>query len=102
MRIGIAEELRLPQLAPHSSQSTAKVEENGAEHDGQRWIISPPQAGHSVGISDSSSSNQRRAPPQRRQIAVQSPSTLRRSSRSQSDAFPTRCDARHTAGPASR
>ena len=47
--------------APHSSQSTAKVDENGAEHAGQRWIISPPQAGHSVGISASNSSNQRRA-----------------------------------------
>ena len=37
--------------APHSSQSTAKVDENGAEQAGQRWIISPPHAGHSVGIS---------------------------------------------------
>jgi hypothetical protein len=75
--------------APQASQSTAKVEENGAEQDRQRWIISPPQAGHSDGISASSSSNQRRAPPQRRQIAVQSPSTFRRSSLSQSEAFPT-------------
>ena len=82
------EELGSRSRAPHSSQSTAKVDENGAEHDGQRWIISPPQAGHSAGISLSNSSNQRRAAPHWRQIAVQSPSTLRRSSRSQSEALP--------------
>src|SRR6516165_5115798 len=74
--------------APQDSQSTANVEEIGAEHDGQRWMTSPPQEGHSEGTSLSNSSNQRRAAPQRRQIDVQSPSTLRRSSRSQSEALP--------------
>src|SRR6516165_5606060 len=74
--------------APQDSQSTANVEEIGAEHDGQRWITSPPHEGHSDGTSSSNSSNQRRAAPQRRQIDVQSPSTLRRSSRSQSEALP--------------
>ena len=62
--------------------------ENGAAHVGQRWSISPPQAGQSVGISASNSVNQRRAEPHFRQIAVQSPSTFLRSSRSQSEAFP--------------
>jgi TPP-dependent pyruvate/acetoin dehydrogenase alpha subunit len=74
--------------APHSSQSTANVDEKGAPQAGQRWTISPPHAGHSAGISCSNSANQRRAPPQRLQNAVQSPSTFRRSSRSQSEAFP--------------
>ena len=75
-------------FAPHSSHSTANVDENGAAHDGQRCSISPPHAGHSVGISASNSANQRRADPHFRQIAVQSPSTFLRSSRSQSEAFP--------------
>ncbi len=39
--------------APHSSQSTANVDENGAEQAGQRWSIRPPQDGHSAGSSDS-------------------------------------------------
>jgi hypothetical protein len=88
LRIGIPKSSGSRRRPPHSSQSTANVEEKGAEHEGQRWITSPPHAGHSLGISDSSSSNQRRAPPQRRHTAVQSPRTLRRSSRSQSEAFP--------------
>ena len=75
--------------APHSSQSTAKVDENGASQAGQRRRIAPPQA-HVAGTSSSESSNQRRAPPQSRQNAVQCPSTFRRSSRSQSAALPTR------------
>ena len=74
---------------PHSSQSTAKVEENGALHEGQRRSIRPPHA-HRSGTSDSDSRNQRRAAPQSRQNAVQCPSTFRRSSRSQSAALPTR------------
>src|SRR5207248_4666020 len=47
------------------------------------------QAGHTAGSSASCSSNHRCAAPQRRQNAAQSPSTFRRSSRNQSDAFPT-------------
>ena len=82
------EELRLPQLAPHDSQFTANVELKGAEQDGQRRSILPPHWGHSSGTSASKSSNQRRAAPQPRQNATQSPSTLRRSSRSQSEALP--------------
>ena len=75
--------------APHSSQSTANVELNGAEQDGQRRSIVPPHCGHSSGTSASNSSNHRRAAPQPRQNATQSPSTFRRSSRSQSAALPT-------------
>ena len=47
-------------------------------------------SGRRSGISASNSSNQRSAAPQRTQIGAQSPSTLRRSSRSQSDALPIR------------
>jgi len=74
---------------PHSSQSTANVEEKGAEQAGQRCRSSPPHAGQRSGNSASNSSNQRRAAPHSRQNAVQCPSTPRRSSRSQSVAFPT-------------
>ena len=73
---------------PQTSQSTAKVDENGALQEGQRRSIGPPQL-HVSGTSDSKSSNQRWADPHRRQNAVQWPSTLRRSSRSQSAALPT-------------
>ena len=73
---------------PHDSQSTVNVELNGALHDGQRRSILPPHWGHSSGTSASKSSNQRRAAPQPTQNATQSPSTLRRSSRSQSEALP--------------
>jgi hypothetical protein len=72
----------------HSSHSTANVDENGASQAGQRRSILPPQA-HVSGISSSLSTNQRRAAPQSRQNADQWPSTLRRSSRSQSAALPT-------------
>ena len=72
----------------HSSHSTAKVEENGALQAGQRRSMTPPQ-GQRSGISSSQSTNQRRAEPQSRQNADQWPSTLRRSSRSQSAALPT-------------
>ena len=58
-RIGTPKSSGSRSCAPHSSQSTANVDENGAEHDGQRCSISPPQLGHSLGISASSSSNQR-------------------------------------------
>src|SRR5436305_11305687 len=75
-------------LAPHCSQSTAKVEENGARQAGQRRRIVPPHA-HVSGTSSSDSTNHRRAAPQSRQNAVQWPSALRRSSRSQSAALPT-------------
>lgn len=74
--------------APHSSHSTAKVEENGALQAGQRRNIGPPQTQVS-GTQASSSMNQRRAAPQSRQKAVQWPSTFRRSSLSQSAALPT-------------
>src|SRR3954470_19989262 len=73
---------------PHSSHATANVEENGASQAGHRRSIVPPQA-HVCGTSSSESTNQRRAAPQSRQNAVQWPSTLRRSSRSQSAALPT-------------
>ena len=49
-----------------------------------------PQCGHVSGMSASNRSNQRRAAPHVRQNATQSPSTLRRSSRSQSEALPIR------------
>ncbi len=74
---------------PHSSQSTAAIDENGALQLGQRRSRTPPHCGHVSGTSASNWSNQRRAAPQPRQTATQSPSTLRRSSRSQSDALPT-------------
>ena len=45
LRIGTPKSSGSRSCAPHSSQSTAKVDENGAEHDGQRWSISPPQPG---------------------------------------------------------
>src|SRR5205823_6775767 len=70
-------------------QSTVNVELNGASQDGQRRSIRPPHCGHSSGTSPSKSSNQRRAAPHARQKATQSPSTLRRSSRSHSEALPT-------------
>ena len=76
--------------APHSSQSTAAIDENGASHALQRRSSSPPHCGHASGISASYCSNQRRPAPHVRQTATQSPSTLRRSSRSQSDALPMR------------
>ena len=75
--------------AAHSSHSTANTDENGAEQAGQRCTIGPPHSPHAAGSSASNSSNHRLAEPQSRQNATQSPSTLRRSSRSQSDAFPT-------------
>ena len=53
------------------------------------WRISPPHCGQRSGSSLSVSSNQRTAKPQPRQNALQSPRTLRRSSRSQSAALPT-------------
>jgi TPP-dependent pyruvate/acetoin dehydrogenase alpha subunit len=80
--------------APHSSHSIAKVDENGASHAGQRWSIFPPHVAHSGASSSSDSSNQRRAAPHWRQKALQCPSTLRRSSRSQSAAFPIMRDYR--------
>src|SRR5262245_29531697 len=73
--------------APHSSHSTANVEENGAAQAGQRRRIVPPHT-HLSGTSSSDSTNHRCAAPQSRQNAVQCPSTLRRSSRSQSAALP--------------
>ena len=72
----------------HSSHSTAKTELKGALHAGQRWRVAPPHAGQRSGSSGSNSSNQRWAAPQPRHTAAQSPSTLRRSSRSQSAALP--------------
>jgi hypothetical protein len=75
--------------APHSSQSTTAIEENGAPQALQRRRSSPPHCGQASGRSASNSSNQRRAAPQRTHTATQSPSTLRRSSRSQSAALPT-------------
>jgi hypothetical protein len=74
--------------SPHPSHRTENVEENGALQALQRCSSSPPQLGQSPGSSDSNSSNQRYAAPQARQTATQSPSTLRRSSRSQSEALP--------------
>src|SRR5262249_44990353 len=68
---------------------TANAEAKGAEQAGQRCRSSPPQAGQAGGSSSSKASNQRCAPPQSTQNAAQSPSTLRRSSRSQSAALPT-------------
>ena len=58
-------------------------------HAGQRRRIRPPQAQVS-GTSASNSRNERRAAPHSTQNAVQCPRTFRRSSRSQSDALPTR------------
>ena len=43
---------------PHSSQATAKVDENGASQAGHRRSIRPPQEQRS-GTSDSNSTNQR-------------------------------------------
>jgi TPP-dependent pyruvate/acetoin dehydrogenase alpha subunit len=80
--------------APHSSQAIANVDENGAPQAGQRWSIFPPHVGHSGESSPSESSNQRRAAPHCRQNALQCPRTLRRSSRSQSAAFPILRDYR--------
>ena len=74
--------------APHSSQSTTAIEENGALHLGQRRSSTPPHCGQASGMSASNCSNQRRAAPHVRQNATQSPRTLRRSSRSQSAALP--------------
>src|SRR2546421_324550 len=74
---------------PHSSQSTTASEENAAPHEGHRRNSSPPHCGQVSGTSASKSSNQRRAAPQPRQNATQSPRTFRRSSRSQSAAFAT-------------
>src|SRR4051812_24200025 len=73
---------------PHSSHSTAAIDENGALQLGHRRSSTPPHAAHVSGISSSYCSNQRRPAPQPRQTATQSPSTLRRSSRSQSEALP--------------
>jgi enterochelin esterase-like enzyme len=73
---------------PHSSQSTAAIEENGAPHAVQRRSMTPPHCGQASGTSASNSSNHRSAAPHVTQNATQSPSTLRRSSRSQSAALP--------------
>ena len=86
-RIGTPKSSGSRSCAPHSSQSTAKVDENGAAHDGQRWSISPPHAGHSPGLVLELVEPAPRGAAAR-QNAVQSPSTLRRSSRSQSEALP--------------
>ncbi|MEA2390857.1 MAG: hypothetical protein QOK31_966 [Solirubrobacteraceae bacterium] len=80
--------------ALQTSHSIAKVDENGAWQAGQRCSIGPPQVPHCGGNSSSASSNQRRAAPHSRQNALQWPSTLRRSSRSQSAAFPILRDYR--------
>ena len=73
---------------PQDSHSTAKADENRASHAGQRERISPWHCGHAFGSSPSDSSKYRCAKPQFRQKATQSPSVLRRSSRSQSEALP--------------
>ena len=75
--------------SPHCSQSTTATEENGAPQARQRRISSPPHWGQVSGSSASKSSNQRRAAPQPRQNATQSPRTFRRSSRNQSAALGT-------------
>src|SRR5213076_1845586 len=90
LRIFVPKSSGLRSCVPHDSQSTVNVELNGALHEGQRRSIVPPHCGQSSGTSASYSSNQRRAAPHSRQKATQSPSTFRRSSRSQSDALPTR------------
>src|SRR5205085_6653143 len=88
-RIRVPKSSAARNVAPHSSQSTANADLNGASHARQRRSTSPPHSGHSSGTSASNSSNHRRTEPHETQKAAQSPRTLRRSSRSQSEAFPT-------------
>ena len=94
-RLAVGLRMRMPSSSaarsgpPHSSQSTANVEENGASQAGQRRSIRPPQRARLRAPRPRDSTNQRRAAPQSRQNADQWPSTFRRSSRSQSAALPT-------------
>jgi TPP-dependent pyruvate/acetoin dehydrogenase alpha subunit len=74
---------------PQSSHSTAKTELKRAPQAGHCARISPPQVGQIEGSSFAFSSKYRCAWPQARQKETQSPSVFRRSSRSQSEAFPT-------------
>src|SRR5947207_396994 len=71
-----------------NGRSPTAMDENAALQLGQRRSRTPVHCGQASGMSPSNSSNQRRAAPHVRQNATQSPRTLRRSSRSQSDAFP--------------
>ena len=91
-RIGVPKSSGARRAAPQASHSTANAELKGASHAGHRRSIGPPQAGHSSDTSASKSSNQRRTEPHSRQNAAQSPSTLRRSSRSHSEALPIGSD----------
>src|SRR5439155_11966093 len=85
--------------APQPSHTTSNIELKGAEHVWHRRSIGPPHWGHSSATSASEWSNQRCAAPHCRQKATQSPSTLRRSSRSQSEALPIPGSLVVTVGP---
>ena len=87
--MGVPKSSGLRSAAPQDSHSTANIELNAAEHEGHRRRTGPPHCAHSSGTSASNSSNHRCAAPHARQKATQSPSTFRRSSRSQSAALPT-------------
>ena len=58
-------------VSPHSSQSTANIEEKGALQVGQRRSIAPPHEGQASGTPASECSNHLRAAPQPRQNAHQ-------------------------------
>ena len=90
LRIGTPKSSGSRSFAPHSSQSTANVDENGAaaRRAAVQHLAAAARALGSGSRPRTPRTSAARAP-QRRQIAVQSPSTFRRSSRSQSEALPT-------------